>query len=484
MKTILCFCMPLFFFVMLSDTVTFAQTPLSWSTTALLGGNAFGSIRPRVTVPGDNLPVIVFGSPDSLAIFKVKSTGTTFSAPQRITPIGINAVSMTWQGQEIASNGNNVFMTFKCSPETDQPIYTVKSSNAGLSFQNIVRVDDIGGDVCRFPCVDILPDGNPVVAFMRFDAGFTSPRYVVANSVDGGLSYLPDVIASTNVFAGDVCDCCPANITVNGNVQVMSYRNNDVNIRDIKSVLSFTNGSSFPSGIAVDNTNWLINQCPSTGPDVVIAGDSLITVWKSGSSSQRVWVSCANINNTTIGTYGMLHNNGTIQNFPRIAGNGDTLGVVWEEKSGNQTYIKFTYSVTGAKGLFLNQVTISTSLQNQTKPDIAYRNGTFHVVWSDESTNKCVYRKATVPGATNIAGNHIQNVHVFPSPFENSFTVKSDATLVSVVLTDISGKIILSKNCENKNVIEFMTENIESGIYIITITDSHNQKLIRRIVKE
>lgn len=460
-----------------------AQTPLNWSSILQVGGSGY-NIRPRIAITNDNLPVIIFGNPDSAAIYKVKSIGTIFSAPQRITPNGVIAVTMTWQGPELAAYGNNVFMTFKCSPETDQPIYTVKSSDAGLSFLDAVRVDNIGSDVCRFPCIDIMPNGNPVVAFMRFDAGFISPRYVVANSIDGGLSYLPDVNASTNVFAGDVCDCCPANITTNTGVQVMSYRNNDNNIRDIKSVLSFDNGSTFPSGVAVDNTNWVINICPSTGPDVIITGDSIVTVWKSGSSSQKVWVSSANINNSTIGTYGTIGDNGTIQNYPRIAGNGDTLGVVWEEKNGSQTYIKFTYSTTGATRLFQNPVIISTSMQNQTKPDIAYRNGTFYVVWSDGISNKCAYSKTTVPGSTSIDNSEFANVNIYPSPFSNNFIVSTGMSYVSAQLTDISGKKIIEKSFNNKNEMQFITEKLKSGIYFITLTDKNNKKVLRKIIKE
>jgi hypothetical protein len=69
-----------------------------------------------------------------------------------------------------------------------------------------------------------------------------------------------------------------------GNTVVMPYRDNDNNIRDTWVGVSNDGGASFTSGMDVDQQDWLIMACPSSGPDAFIIGDNIYSTYMSGAS--------------------------------------------------------------------------------------------------------------------------------------------------------------------------------------------------------
>ena len=80
-------------------------------------------------------------------------------------------------------------------------------------------------------------------------------------------------------------------------------------------------------------------------------------------------------------------------NFPRIAGTGDTLGVVWQGSERRDQNVYFTYSTKGVDALGDTVLLLSRQTDGrQANPDIAYSNGKFHMVWQDNSTSLVMYR--------------------------------------------------------------------------------------------
>ena len=137
------------------------------------------------------------------------------------------------------------------------------------------------------------------MAFMKFDPGFSKARYVVARSTDFGNSFLPDVPAS-RYSGGDVCDCCPASLITSGNTAAMLYRDNLNNLRSMWAGVSTDNCQTFPTGMSTDHTNWMINACPSSGPDGIIIGDSLYSVFMSGvTGDARCYLNAASLEETS-----------------------------------------------------------------------------------------------------------------------------------------------------------------------------------------
>ena len=82
------------------------------------------------------------------------------------------------------------------------------------------------------------------------------------------------------------------------------------------------------------------------------------------------------------------------QNVPRIAGTNDTLGVVWHE-SNNSFDIGFSFSVSDAQGLTTNTITLDGNDGSQKNPDIVFRDGVFHIVYTDLELDQLIYRQVS-----------------------------------------------------------------------------------------
>jgi hypothetical protein len=273
-------------------------------------------------------------------------------------------------------------------------IFIMTSFNGGVSFNAPVRVDFIADSLSRFPAVTVDAAGNPIVAFMKFDASYGNSRWVVTKSSDYGNTFSTDVKASgwSGVGAG-VCDCCPGALVQSGNVSAMLYRDNLSNIRDMWAGISTNGNASYNSGFSVDNTNWMVMSCPASGPDGVIIGDSLYTVFMSGSGNYRTYLSKSSISSGIVNSVSNL--TGSIaglsqQNFPRIATDGSAMAIVWRQVVSGNTQLPVLFTNDIANGFPAAYDTVD--LNDETDADVAVSNGNLFVIWEDDNSGTVKYR--------------------------------------------------------------------------------------------
>jgi hypothetical protein len=86
----------------------------------------------------------------------------------------------------------------------------------------------------------------------------------------------------------------------------------------------------------------------------------------------------------------------------------------------------------------------------------------------------CNYRLVTSIGEIN--ANH--RIYIFPNPFQNELTILSEQPIEQIELYDFTGRRILSSRQATLNL-----ENINNGVYILTIYLKSGQKLARKIIK-
>lgn len=86
----------------------------------------------------------------------------------------------------------------------------------------------------------------------------------------------------------------------------------------------------------------------------------------------------------------------------------------------------------------------------------------------------CDYRLITSIGEIN--PNY--RIQVFPNPLQNELTIQSEQPIERVELFDLTGKSILSSRQVTLNL-----ENINNGVYILTIYLKSGQRLERKIIK-
>jgi hypothetical protein len=469
---------------------SFSQTIFWNSPITVALGSTYSNVYPRMTLVTNDEPLITWNHAPSSSIYSSVLIGSTFSTPVKVNPVGLTPVVYTWSGAEIASASDTVIVTFLGVVGPYMKVYTVRSLNGGISYEDTVRVDSyIGNDMGGFPSVGMGLGGNPVVSFMRMDSLMMAPEWVTSRSVDGGLSYLPDVAVS-NIDPDEVCDCCPSSIATSGTKHVTLFRNNESNVRTIYAAFSTDESATYPVQTQVDLTNWTIAACPSSGPSAVIVGDTLIHVWRSQNTS-KIYIATVNLNDQQIGQHRLLtpFSAGT-QNYPVIAAKGDTIAVVWQENYGGGTDVYFTYSLTGVTGLGVTVDTLTKSMtSHQTRPDLAYNNKTFHISCADAMGNDILYLKGVLSTGIGIKEEVFSNEIEFISAYEDGENLvlsiySSTQKTISFQLINSLGQLeqtVLLKLNEGKNLYSIKKIKV-SGIAYLNLYSDSGKKLGGKII--
>ncbi|MCH8332130.1 MAG: hypothetical protein IH946_12295, partial [Bacteroidetes bacterium] len=148
----------------------FGQITLDWSDPMeVTDTTTFDNSRPRVAVTSSGVPVVIWGSKNFDILYVSRMDGSDFSDPMELNPTGEDIFTGDWAGPEIAAQGDTVFVTFKLKPEDNWGVYIKRSVDGGVTWDDTVRVENIDSDMTRFPTINVLPGGNPVVAFMKLD---------------------------------------------------------------------------------------------------------------------------------------------------------------------------------------------------------------------------------------------------------------------------------------------------------------------------
>lgn len=468
--------------VLLSKMAAQAQG-LQWGPVIDCAPEDAGALRPRIAINASGEPVVLWSNAASNACFAAVGQGAGFGPAQRLNPDGTELAAADWQGPSIAAAGDAIWAVYKGLPEDTAPCYLVGSTDGGMNWNDTLRVDPYDGLVSRFPVVAVTPDGAPIVEYMQFTSGYLEPRHVVRSWMDG--SFLPPVPISAPFAPGEVCDCCTGEVaTAEGQVCSL-YRNAGGNIRVIWGAASTAGGASFPTGALLDTTGWFLGACPSSGPDLYFTGDSIRYVWMSGEANgSKVYIGSAHAATLAMGPQGNVspgQPQTQQQNFPRIAGGGDTLGVVWEQFQGGSREVLFSWSVTGPSGLSApDTVNIDLAGQQRT-PDIAYADGAFHIVWSEPGTGHVRYRRAelTANTAINMPGTEAA-LHAWYDPNEDRLNI-TGTRIAALRLLDSSGRTLFSRAGQT-NTISMRT--FPAGCYLLHAVDERIGPFAMRFVKD
>jgi len=449
-----------------------AQT-ITWSAPVSVAPSSDGNMHPRIALDGSKDPVVIWGNSamGGRAMFS-RWNGTTFATPVALNPMTLPVFTASWAGPNIASHGDTLYAVMKNQPEDTGRMYIVRSFDGGQNWAAPVAISGIT-DTSRFPTVTTDASGNPTVGYMQFDMGFGGARYVVSNSNNFGTSFNTSVMASN--ASGDVCDCCPASVLRSGNTVVMLYRNNLANIRTIWARISTDGGNTFPDSVEVDNTNWMVMSCPSSGPDGVVIGDTLYSVFRSSVSGARFYLSKASINTPQLISAGQFATNFTgltQQDYPRIANTGNSVAMVWKQVVGTSSKLCFSFTNNVTTGFATAYDTLASS--GVTNGDVVITPGAVHVVWEDVATGTVKYRKGTyTPVSIEEILKTGTSIEVYPNPANDYFSVstKDMAGIYECILIDNSGKRISLIGTQTAGTASFSLSGVAQGLYAVLITD-------------
>ena len=467
-----------------SSFIASAQRKITWSPSMNISTNAHGNSHPRMTLDRVGNPLVIWGRMSDQAVFFSRWTGSSFTAPMKLNPSWLTVATASWMGPDIASYGDTIYVVVKRTPEASDTnrMFILSSFDGGQSFNNPVEVGMIADSISRFPTVTTDAIGNPIVAFMKFNPSFLESRWAVIKSTDYGKTFSNDTKASGWGDSEEVCDCCPGAIISEGNTCVMMYRNNNSNLRDTWAGISSTSGSSFTSGLALENNNWVLMSCPSTGPDGVIIGDTLYSTFMNGISGiGRTYLSKSSISAGTMSSAQKI--TGAIsglseQNYPRIASDGTAMAIVWKQSVNGSAQLPILFTNNIAEGFPASYDTVD--LANITNSDVSISNGNIYVVWQDDNTGTVKFRSGTyTPTSTNGVNTVSHNRYSFyPNPFFSETTFQSENSFknATLALFDNSGKLVKQmKNIWGKTYT-LHRDNLQSGLYFFQLIQ--NSKVI------
>ncbi|MEO8149143.1 MAG: T9SS type A sorting domain-containing protein [Bacteroidia bacterium] len=483
----------IFFFLLLLSLSISAQSQITWNMGMNIAASTSGNEHPRIVTDAASNPLVLWGH-SSRAMFS-RWNGSTFTTPVMVNPMSMTIAHAGWMGPDIASHGDTVYVVMKQTPEADTSshIYLVRSFDGGITFSAPFQIDNIGDSISRFPTVTTDDTGNPIVGFMKFNSTFGDARWVVTKSSDYGMTFSTDVKASGwSAIGATVCDCCPGSIVSDANNVAMLYRDNNSNIRDSWAGISYNGGSSFSNGVNIDQNNWMLMSCPATGPDGVIIGDSLYTVFMNGASgTAKVYRSVSSISNATSQPSQLVTGNIpglSSQNYPRIASNGNAVAIVWQQAvSGTaQLPILFTNDINNGFPAMYDTV----DLANITNADVAVVNGKVFVVWQDDGSGTVKYRTGTfTPVNTSVHSlNNITSIIGYPNPVSSRViniplpyfnNLNVEYTVSNLLARELIHAFVTIEN----GLLKVDVSSLQNGTYFLKII-SGSQSSVVKIVKE
>lgn len=452
---------------------SFSQS-IVWGPETIVGdGASNGYTRPRLEVNENGDIFVLTTKNGSGAIYVTKGNGITFDSSVAVVPSGMTTYIANWTGPDMAVKGDTVIVVFKAQPFDEGKVYSVRSTDGGQSFSDTILVDSHVGGMSWMPSMAMDDAGNPIVTYMAHDANSTNPRYVYVSSNDAGQTYeLEQNITST--IPGEACDCCPAELAASGDKRILLFRNNESNVRDIYASYSNDAGATFPYNDNVDELNWFLQSCPSTGPHGLIDDTILYTVYTSqGGGDNRSYISRSSLNGgvTFIDRFMFPESQATNsqQNFPRIDKEGNLIVLTWSESESNNFEVYTTYSETGDFADFAaNKSRVNTETSGyQSNPDVKILNGYIHIVYQDNKTGDAVYRRGQI-GFAGLADLEVNKLKVFPNPVIAGGTVQvSESDAKSIELINMKGATISTLHPLNNG--ELQIPNVDAGVYTIKL---------------
>lgn len=454
-----------------------SNAQIIWNDEMNVAPASNGNNHPRIVTDGEGNPLVLWWHNDHAMLSKWN--GVNFESPTSINPHGMSVAGASWMGPDIASHGDTVYVVFKEAPEHHGGVYSMRSIDGGETFADTVRIDHIGDSLGRFPAVTVDADGNPIVAFMKFNSTFGEAQWAVSKSIDHGNTYAPDVLASGwSSGTSHVCDCCPGSIVSTGENVAMLYRDNNSNIRDTWAGLSTVGGRSFTKGLDLDQHGWMIMNCPASGPDGVIIADTLYSTFMNGATGRNMVyfskVALSNLDSVLVSNVTGNNPAVTVQNFPRIANYNDAVGVVYRQVAGGQVQVAINFTTNIAEGLPVVYDTVN--VDNVVNVDIAIYKENIYVVWEDGNSGTVRFRSGEYTVRTDVSIlEDASSISVYPNPTADAWTITREVSTDNLEcdLFDINGRLV-SKSYFPSGVLshEIGSYLLPNGLYFLRLSSS------------
>ena len=465
-----------------------AQETVLWSDPIPVSEEGFSNKGPKIGLNAANEPVVMWGQSGSNGgLYVAKWENGIFTTPQKvngsITPL-INSA----EGPQLKSKGDLIFITFQDLNDDYTGIYLVKSVDGGVTFSDPIQVISNSVSTNILPFIGIDENDNPVVGALNAVGQFANAKMILFHSTDGGITFNDGVIASEFSNGSYVCECCPGFLMHDGSTEYLFFRNNDNNVRDIWMTFS-EDGINYDNGLDIDESDWDFNVCPASGPQAAKFGEQLVAVHMNGASdiaqvyfSEIDPVSNTLINNERITGDAYLD---IVQNFPTVAGQNSTIGIAWQQSTGFDRDIFFTYATESVDEFETNIFNItSASDYNQVYPSLAYDGEKFHLIYEEQNESKVFYQVGEFGIPSNSTEVNTESpAFILSTLFHDDLIIEVNEPLVETSIFGLNGTIFWSAEQINEQT-SLSTENWAAGIYFLKYQDEKKTIYFQKLIKQ
>ena len=306
---------------------------VSFDTPINLSNNTSPSSTPQIAASGNNVYVtwadgITIGPSSNAEIFFRASTnnGTSF-APF----INLSNNSGNSQLPQIAAIGSNVYVTWEDRTPGNQEIFFRASTNNGTSFGLFQNLSN-NTALSRLP--QIATSGNNVyVTWADGTPGNFDIFFAVSNN--NGVSFGTPINLSNNTGSS-----FNQQIAASGNNVYVTWDDNTPGATDIFFAVSNNNGTSFGPPINLSNNagNSAFPQIAASGSNVYV------TWQDNTPGNRDILFAVSNNNGTSFAIPINLSNNIGDSLEPQIAASGNNVYVTWEDNTPGNIDIFFNYN--------------------------------------------------------------------------------------------------------------------------------------------
>ena len=292
------------------------------------------------------------------------------------TPINLSNNTGNSVNQQIATSGNNVYVTWHDdTPAGDRDIFFAASNNNGTSFGNPINLSNNTG----FSVVpQIAAIGNNVYVTWHDDTPAGNFDILFASSNNNGTSFGTPINLSNN--AGNSVNQQIA--TSGNNVYVTWHDDTPAGNRDIFFVASNNNGTSFGTPINLSN-----NAGVSSFPQIATSGNNVYVTWHDNTpaGNRDILFASSNNNGTSLGTPINLSNNNGNSELPQIAAIGNNVYVTWNDDTPAGNF-DILFAVSNNNGTsFGNPINLSNNAGFSFNQEIAAIGNNVYVTWQDNT---------------------------------------------------------------------------------------------------
>ena len=243
---------------------------------------------------------------------------------------------------------------------------------------------------------------------------------------------------------------------------------------------SFDNRSN-DNSLNVDGSDWYIQSCPASGPDAIMYGDSVYSVFMNGGTgSKKVYVSSASLSTGDLSGPWTLTQDFTgvgLQDYPRIGSQEHAVAAVWRQIRNSKIELAIAFT----KDIRFNTLAYVASLEigNSAFSDITVYGDSVFVVWQDNASKTVKYRAGHIGEIASLKEFREITYSLYPNPAQTQIYVEGPLPLEKLTLVNAFGQVVVEEFPETP-YYEMDISGLKSGTYYLILKPA--DKLARRQV--